>query len=277
MCVIQSGYPFDQRVELTNHLQPEEPEYRGRRQEKGKAKVRVEGFDAIGQVDDTDKDQYVDLRSDFCWLRANQRSDMVMDWRTGSRSRSRVSAMDWKPTSRSRSRVPGQDPFSEAHAHALLEQNFAGYMGHSSRDLVPFPASDHEGGSSKLAASPPIPIPGSGSGSGSRSSLTSYENTIIGSPDGSEFTHGYGGYGLGQAHHAASLPAFGMYSLPARATGIPSETHAFPRRVRKTSFDHTVNSSGGIGIGSGRHQVNGRPLAPETDSTLVCAGVNALI
>lgn len=49
--------------------------------------------------------------------------DMLMDWR--SRSRSRVS-MDWKPASRSRSRVPGQDPFSEAHSHGLLQQDAAG-------------------------------------------------------------------------------------------------------------------------------------------------------
>lgn len=39
------------------------------------------------------------------------------------------------------------------------------------------------------------------------------------------------------------------------------QSYQFPRRVRKTSFDHTVSKEG-IGRGGGRHQVNGRPIPP---------------
>ncbi|KAF8893381.1 hypothetical protein BD779DRAFT_1505894 [Infundibulicybe gibba] len=60
---------------------------RGRRIDKGKAKVRVVGFDG------TNQDGF-------------EEEDVVpMDWRAMSRSRSRIS-MDWRPASRSRSRPP---------------------------------------------------------------------------------------------------------------------------------------------------------------------------
>ncbi|KAH7108140.1 hypothetical protein BKA62DRAFT_681211 [Auriculariales sp. MPI-PUGE-AT-0066] len=193
----------------------EEPEYRGRRPEKGKSNVRVEGFDPVFQDDENDRDH-----------------DMLVDWR--SRSRSRVSAMDWKPTSRSRSRVNLQDPFSEAHAQAMLQHGLDFVS--NPRDNVSFPSQDPEPGSSRLAASPPIPIPGTGSGS--RSSLTSYDHTVVGSVH--ESLHSQVQYPYG--HHAASLPAFGMYSLPGRS-----------------------ERPGVLGAGSGRHQVNGRPLGPEAE------------
>lgn len=57
---------------------------------------------------------------------------------------------------------------------------------------------------------------------------------------------------------------------PPHAIGPPN--FQFPRRVRKTSFDHTVSKEGigmGIGMGVGRHQVNGRPSWVGTPSTLV--------
>jgi hypothetical protein len=47
--------------------------------------------------------------------------------------------------------------------------------------------------------------------------------------------------------------------------------NGFPRRVRKTSFDHTVGRDGAEGDISvrGRHQVNGRPMEAPSDNTLV--------
>ncbi len=48
-------------------------------------------------------------------------------------------------------------------------------------------------------------------------------------------------------------------------------TNDFPRRVRKTSFDHTVALDNGQNEsrGRGRHQVNGRPMPPPTETTMV--------
>ena len=43
----------------------------------------------------------------------------------------------------------------------------------------------------------------------------------------------------------------------------PEEAVAFPKRVRKTSFDHTVEREGFFTGVSGRHQVNGKPQPPE--------------
>jgi hypothetical protein len=45
----------------------------------------------------------------------------------------------------------------------------------------------------------------------------------------------------------------------------------FPRRVRKTSFDHTVGleNAQDDARGRGRHQVDGRPMPPPPESTLV--------
>ncbi|KZV82509.1 hypothetical protein EXIGLDRAFT_684768 [Exidia glandulosa HHB12029] len=233
----------------------DDTETRGRRQEKGKAQVRVEGFDGILE-DEDDGDQ-----------------DMLMDWR--SRSRSRV-AMDWKPASRSRSRVPAHDPFSEAHSQSLLQQDAPG-------GKVGFPslgASPPAQASSKLATSPPIPIPGSGSAS--RTPQTIYEESSV--PHGSfhdAARMGGGGYPAPLATpgpyshygpsniHPASLPSYGLYSLPSRANAFsPADPSGFPRHVRKTSFDHTVGRDSVVPSNSGRHQVNGRPLGPDHDTSL---------
>ncbi|KAG6917831.1 hypothetical protein DXG01_000891 [Tephrocybe rancida] len=63
----------------------------------------------------------------------------------------------------------------------------------------------------------------------------------------------------------SSLPSTGLHGLsriPAapHGHGPPSEQRAFPRHVRKTSFDHTVSKDGILAGLSGRHQVNGKPL-----------------
>ncbi|KAG8967098.1 hypothetical protein FRC03_010739 [Tulasnella sp. 419] len=61
-----------------------------------------------------------------------------------------------------------------------------------------------------------------------------------------------------------------MQSFTGQPPGKPNDRMpvAFPKHVRKTSFDHTVARSGIIGglLGSGRHQVNGRPLPPDNSS-----------
>ena len=50
----------------------------------------------------------------------------------------------------------------------------------------------------------------------------------------------------------------------ASASTLPSpEMKAFPKHVRKTSFDHTVAREGIFPGVSGRHQVNGKPRSPE--------------
>jgi len=66
----------------------------------------------------------------------------------------------------------------------------------------------------------------------------------------------------------SSLPSTGLHGL----TRIPSapqppgpspERRAFPRHVRKTSFDHTVSKDGILAGVTGRHQVNGKPISAE--------------
>ncbi|THH27846.1 hypothetical protein EUX98_g6348 [Antrodiella citrinella] len=48
------------------------------------------------------------------------------------------------------------------------------------------------------------------------------------------------------------------------STAPSPEQRAFPKHVRKTSFDHTVAREGIFTGVSGRHQVNGKPLSPES-------------
>ena len=65
-----------------------------------------------------------------------------------------------------------------------------------------------------------------------------------------------------------SFPSQGLYGmLDVRSPSPPAQIRSFPRHVRKTSFDHTVSREGLIPGGSGRHQVNGKPM--ESPSSLV--------
>lgn len=66
--------------------------------------------------------------------------------------------------------------------------------------------------------------------------------------------------------HPASLPSLGLQGFPRHSLSSapsPEEATEFPRRVRKTSFDHTVEKDGFYTGVSGRHQVNGKPQPPE--------------
>ncbi|QRW24083.1 GATA type zinc finger [Rhizoctonia solani] len=92
----------------------QEEHQRGRRPDKGKARVVVQGFAAEEGSNGVLPEP-----------------DDAMDWRAVSRSRSRIS-MDWRAGSRSRSRPPWDAPrprgewdASEAHSHALLAQGKA--------------------------------------------------------------------------------------------------------------------------------------------------------
>ena len=168
-----------------------------------------------------------------------------MDWRAMSRSRSRV-PMDWRPASRSRSRPP--------MAGLLSEQN-----------QFKFPSSSPPKGPS----SPSKPIPTAGSlRSRSPPSLHMPLAAVHEShaehhhfPDLPPFSALTSPIG-----HPASLPSLGLHGF-ARASissaPSPEESAAFPKRVRKTSFDHTVEREGFFSGVSGRHQVNGKPQPPE--------------
>ncbi|KAJ3541343.1 hypothetical protein NM688_g6098 [Phlebia brevispora] len=203
-------------------------EERGR--PKGKAKVRVVGFDGTNQDGVEDPDE------------------VPMDWRAMSRSRSRV-PMDWRPASRSRSRPP--------MAGVMAEQ----------QNQFKFPSMSPP--KSLSSPSKPIPVSQASGRRSPRSSLTAqmgltavYETSAEHNPyaDIPPFSalSSPGG-------HPASLPSFGLHGFTraSMSTAPSPEQRTFPKHVRKTSFDHTVAKEG-IFVGvSGRHQVNGRPLSPE--------------
>jgi GATA-binding protein, other eukaryote len=186
----------------------------------------------------------------------------MMDWRAISRSRSRM-AVDWRPTSRSRSRPPllgssrdaimsrPQFPLGnveEGNSAGLLFDSlhsFGVWDGHQPEQLQNGPAI----ASDSRNMSHPIPLNQQSSetsqnfGFHLRSHSLSELNTPIYQP--------------------SSLPSYGFYGPVWEH--LSSDPSSFPRRVRKTSFDHTV-SKDGILPGEGRHQVNGKPLSPTTSA-----------
>ncbi|KAL4074056.1 hypothetical protein J3A83DRAFT_4090639 [Scleroderma citrinum] len=204
-------------------------EERGRPVAKSKGKVRVVGFDGTNQ-DGTEDDDVA-----------------PMDWRAVSRSRSRIS-MDWRPQSRSRSRPP-------------LGMGYDQYV---------------------LATSPSIPIPGTSALPPHRypSSLQSALSAVHEGPVDhvpvqygsssrqnmhvSQMNHSLSALNT-PAFHPSSLPPFGLHGLSKFPIEDPStKPRVFPRHVRKTSFDHTVEKEGIFTGPSGRHQVNGKPLSPDS-------------
>ena len=172
-----------------------------------------------------------------------------MDWRAMSRSRSRIS-MDWRPTSRSRSRPPevttSANTFDQPSYHDPSHHSFP-----SSLKSSAIPISPQQG-----RRSPPY----------DHHLAVVYENSA-------DHLHYYPQYH--QHHHQQHHPPhshnqpidthqFIPSSLP--ASGFTEQQRAFPRFVRKTSFDHTVHKDGIIPGPSprGRHQVNGKPLFIDT-------------
>ncbi|KAF8161063.1 hypothetical protein B0H34DRAFT_673105 [Crassisporium funariophilum] len=208
---------------------------RGRRIDKGKARVRVVGFDGIQQ----DGPEHEDT--------------LGMDWRAMSRSRSRIS-MDWRPQSRSRSRPP-----ESTTSATTFDQH----------GLVPFYDSYSYTTSSKLG----IPIPLS-SGRRSppfdqqlgvlyedSNQLQYYDDNQRYGP----FNHTLSNF-TSPNLIPSSLPTSGLHGY----TRVPvpmkqdHQQRSFPRFVRKTSFDHTIHKEGIVPGPRGRHQVDGKPLLVDT-------------
>ncbi|KAF8606341.1 hypothetical protein BDV93DRAFT_366084 [Ceratobasidium sp. AG-I] len=212
-----------------------EDEQRGRRQDKGKTRVVVQGFAAEEGRNGVEPEP-----------------DDAMDWRAVSRSRSRIS-MDWRADSRSRSRPPwdtttrprGEWDPSETHSHALLGQSRDTVTGRA--DAIP--EESHPSTSpSKNSTSVPIPIRATPSATRATSPP----------PPPPAFHHSLG-------HMPQSMPGMypHLYEPTQGGAGRAVESVAeFPRRVRKTSFDHTVTGPDFIAALGGRHQYNGRPVAP---------------
>ncbi|TFK89121.1 hypothetical protein K466DRAFT_645137 [Polyporus arcularius HHB13444] len=200
---------------------------RGRTIDKGKARVQVVGFDGANQ-DGADEDD-----------------EVPMDWRAISRSRSRA-PMDWRPASRSRSRPP-------VGGMSDLQNQFK------------FPPSSPP---KRDVTSPSIPIPGS---SGRRSPHSSLPSNLMlpavfeSAGEHREQYNNLDSFSLLQSPlgHPSSLPSTGILGRASASTLPSPELKAFPKHVRKTSFDHTVAREGIFSGVSGRHQVNGKPRSPE--------------
>ncbi|KXN90626.1 Nitrogen regulatory protein NUT1 [Leucoagaricus sp. SymC.cos] len=236
---------------------------RGRRIDKGKARVRVIGFDGTNQ-DGPEEDDVV-----------------PMDWRAMSRSRSRIS-MDWRPTSRSRSRV--------ADTPMTFEQTSL-MQSHSLEHQYPFPSlatsllepskADNAFGRGLAKSSTSIPIPGTSLLSSGKPSppFTGLLSSVLEDPSDhiqgpfdisadSRYVHLMHMNALSSFDDSfapSSLPASGLHGFPrvSSTNGMqPPEMRSFPRHVRKTSFDHTVSREGILQNIGGRHQVNGKPLPP---------------
>ncbi|KAF7315734.1 Sec7-like domain belongs to guanine nucleotide exchange factors [Mycena indigotica] len=233
-------------TEASVKTEPIVADERGRRIDKGKAKVQVIGFDGHNQ-DGVDDDDVI-----------------PMDWRAMSRSRSRT--MDWTPASRSRSRQA--DSFDQAT---------------SFDNRLAFPTfSDTRRTSPTKGATNSIPIPGSSMLHGGRRSPPPYPHSELSSvfedhTDSAahsldtrymhslQYPHSMPNY-TSPTFAPSSLPSFGLHGLSRipSSTGHSPDQRGFPRHVRKTSFDHTVSKEGTFaGIG-GRHQVNGKPLSPDS-------------
>ncbi|KAJ7594136.1 signal peptide peptidase-domain-containing protein [Mycena floridula] len=224
---------------------------RGRRIDKGKAKVRVVGFDGTNQ-DGFDEPE----------------DNTSMDWRAMSRSRSRIS-MDWTPASRSRSRPPESSFYDHTSMTSTgFDGRFAFPTLSESQKLENRISPPGKSMLSATRQSPP----------GSRSELPSvYEDPSDSSAfdpmSESRYLHS-----LNYNHSSmstfsspsfapSSLPSFGIHGpprAPSANSGPSPETRSFPRHVRKTSFDHTVLKDGIFPGISGRHQVNGKPLSPDS-------------
>ncbi|KAG5731459.1 PH and SEC7 domain-containing protein C11E3.11c [Termitomyces sp. T112] len=249
---------------------------RGRRIDKGKARVRVVGFDGTNQ-DGFDEPDVV-----------------PMDWRAMSRSRSRIS-MDWRPASRSRSRPPEPGRTFDQHGSLNMAPYDARYAFPSTDDGFKSPdnVSYFKGAlRATSSTSPRIPVPGSVAGpsmlslSYGRRSPPSILNHAPELPsvfeDQAEVATSFPEVRFLNASNfnpalatidspvfaPSSLPSAGLHGLSRIPSapyghGPPAEERSFPRHVRKTSFDHTVSREGIMAGLGGRHQVNGRPLPPE--------------
>lgn len=239
-----------------------------------------------------------------------------MDWRNVSRSRSRMGMdMEWRPGSRSRSRPPAPgssnlnpwDHASEAHSHSLLLQD-SDSLGNSFT-MNGLDSNGFDGAMDIKNSRSPIPIRKSSAGGLPMPSLTaataappvvSTSSSFLDNLPSFQFT---GPENRMRAHttsmmppptslnnfgfHPSSVPVSGLYGAPVLGGDGPSavapfgspfeQRHAYPKHVRKTSFDHTVSRVGILSDVGGRHQVNGRPVPPESSLVSLIAGWGGVV
>lgn len=266
-----SPLPADTKDHITHLLRQQAPSERGRRIDKGKAQVRVVGFEGMNQ-DEADADQQGSVsfalrshRITFLYLHGLL-SVAPMDWRTMSRSRSRIS-MDWRPTSRSRSRPP-----ESTTSAATFDQPPHSYHCDGSFNYLPLskslqnPNSIQGMGTSLLSARRPSPPFDQQLGVLYEGQSDDFQHF-----DNSNEQQRYQQLGSG-AHSLtpSSLPSSGLHGFnrvppPVKQEAPPDiQLRNFPRFVRKTSFDHTVQINGIISGPEGRLQMDGKPHSTDT-------------
>ncbi|PPQ98627.1 hypothetical protein CVT24_003960 [Panaeolus cyanescens] len=224
--------------------QPQQDE-RGRRIDKGKARVHVVGFEGIHQ-------DHEDMGA------------IPMDWRAMSRSRSRIS-MDWRPTSRSRSRPPESTTSADTFDHpGLYDYNYHRH---------PVSALTMSGPSllSQGRRSPASAIPSQHSTFDQHHQLAVlYES----SPDNLNYFDNapeeqrYPVQPNFDSFIPSSLPVAGLHGytrvpVPIRSSQDQSQRR-FPRFVRKSSFDHTAQREDIIPTQRGRQQLNPKSVLVDT-------------
>jgi GATA-binding protein, other eukaryote len=216
-----------------------------------------------------------------------------MDWRAMSRSRSRV-AMDWRPTSRSRSRPPNHLTTFDEHGmtsgappegrHAFPTIGSPSSLGipsksmhnkyHSGSDMKEVPRSIPIRGASALSAGRRSPVssslPHQSDFSSVRDNISEkhtvpYDSSSHSRYPSNAFHQSFSAFNS-PSFQPSSLPSFGLHGLTTNSSSSNSsaDKRSFPRHVRKTSFDHTVEREGIFSGVSGRHQVNGKPLSPDS-------------
>lgn len=198
---------------------------------------------------------------------------MDIDWRAASRSRSRIPMdIDWRASSRSRSRsaAPFRNPFSEAHAHHLLAAGgtpiaeMGQYMaGHGSLNIHAANAhsTSHHGNQNQYHHASSLPGPSSMMLQ-SLSQLPEKEGEQDEVQQAVEHMNGADLYPASAPQNRSALEhlqmslASGLNPSEEATSNLPGingpglYTHSqenfhphygfLPRRVRKTSFDHTV-------------------------------------
>jgi GATA-binding protein len=242
---ISSSLPNLRNFHLSEQSDQHQPDERGRRIDKGKARVRVVGFDAVPNETLDDQDL------------------APMDWRAMSRSRSRIS-MDWRPTSRSRSRPPEATTSATTFDHQAVFQP-SSYDSHYS-----FPTFDR-GPIKHIPQSNALPIAGpSLLSAGRRSPHYDQQLGVLYEQDSAQyFNEHHPPQRYPPSYNAfpspnlipSSLPSSGIHGFN-RHPFTKQDNAAprnFPRHVRKTSFDHTVGRDSLVPGPRGRHQLHGKP------------------
>ncbi|GJJ06530.1 hypothetical protein Clacol_000722 [Clathrus columnatus] len=274
----------------------DEASSRGRRIDKGKAKTRVEGFDDGKQEEDADST--MDWRA---MSRSRSRMSVDLDWRAGSRSRSRPPFAKTSMGTIHDDLIAQQTILADAWASAgagslglgtIIDEEKYPLPGseHSTSLRINIPGRRSDDGEAEGSFADHFVYPQSTSQAQAQQSTSS----SVTNPQNQAY---FSVSGLNAHFHPSSLPSYGFYNTlpfftnPSSPTSsvnasastsvfsspispaahlhlhggnsnvVHNQSYQFPRRVRKTSFDHTVSKEE-IGLGGGRHQVNGRPIPP---------------